>query len=111
MINFASALMNRILIVLSFTSIVLLSSCSNQNQVPRSRTDFDHDWKFSLGDDSAAKNVDYNDSSWRKLNLPHDWSIEGKFDSLAPAGIDGGALPGGVGWYRKTFTVPSSSKG
>src|SRR4249920_584737 len=77
---------------------------------PRTIEDFDNDWKFFLGDDSTAKNLNYNDASWRNLNLPHDWSIEGKFDSLAPAGVDGGALPGGVGWYRKTFTVPSSSK-
>ncbi len=53
----------------------------------------------------------FDDSHWRTLSLPHDWSIEGKFDRKNPAGTGGGALPGGLGWYRKTFTVPASSKG
>src|SRR6185437_3762802 len=43
-------------------------------------------------------------------NLPHDWSIEGKFSKDNPASPEGGALPGGIGWYRKTFTVPASAK-
>jgi beta-galactosidase len=45
------------------------------------------------------------------LNLPHDWSIEGEFSETAPAGTGGGALPGGTGWYRKSFTIPTTSKG
>ena len=52
-----------------------------------------------------------SDSKWRQLNLPHDWSIEGSFSENAPAGTGGGALPGGLGWYRKTFTIPASTKG
>ncbi len=82
--------------------------CEAQNG--RTRESFDDGWKFYLGDDADAKNSDYQDASWRSLNLPHDWSIEGKFDKNNPAGIDGGALPGGVGWYRKSFTIPASSK-
>jgi len=66
----------------------------SQQYSSRTIEDFDNDWKFFLGDDSIAKNTAYNDATWRNLNLPHDWSIEGKFDSLAPAGIGGGALPG-----------------
>ena len=46
-------------------------------------------------------------SSWRRLNLPHDWSIEGNFSSENPSGPGGGALPGGIAWYRKSFNVPS----
>ena len=42
---------------------------------------------------------------WQKLNVPHDWSIEGNFDKNNPAGSGGGYLPGGVGWYRKTFNL------
>ncbi len=41
-------------------------------------------------------------------NLPHDWSIEGEFNKDNPAGVGGGALPGGIGWYRKTFTLPDA---
>lgn len=46
---------------------------------------------------------DYNDADWRKLNLPHDWAIEGEFSKDNPSGTGGGALPGGIGWYRKTL--------
>ena len=53
----------------------------------------------------------FNDLQWRQLNLPHDWSIEGEFSEKHPAGTGGGALPGGIGWYRKSFTVPTTSKG
>jgi beta-galactosidase len=71
---------------------------------------FNDNWKFQLGDDSLAFGTKYNDNQWRNLNLPHDWSIEGAFDADAPCKTDGGALPTGIGWYRKTFTVSSIFK-
>lgn len=71
---------------------------------------FNKDWRFYLGDASNANDPAFDDRNWRKLDLPHDWSIEGKFDQHNPAGTGGGALPGGLGWYRKTFTLPESSK-
>lgn len=72
---------------------------------------FDHDWKFALGDYPDAKASLYDDTDWRTLDLPHDWSIEGELDALHPAGNDGGYYPCGIGWYRKTFDVPSDCKG
>ena len=54
--------------------------------------------------------VNYNDAKWRKLDLPHDWAIEGDFMPSNPSGAGGGALPGGVGWYRKHFTVDKADK-
>lgn len=51
--------------------------------------------------------VDYNDSYWRRLNVPHDWAREGDFFVGNPSGAGGGALPGGIGWYRKHFEVKS----
>ena len=74
----------------------------------RSVVDFNNGWKFQLGNDSLASNTNYNDAQWRSLKLPHDWSIESNFSSSFPATNQGGALPGGIGWYRKTFTVPAS---
>ncbi len=94
--------------VLTFSFLVLWQ-CSFA-QLPRSVIDFNNDWKFYLGNDSTASNIDYDDATWRKLSLPHDWSIEGNFSKDNPATTQGGALPGGIGWYRKTFTVPVSSK-
>lgn len=71
--------------------------------------DFDNDWRFMLGDDSLAVAADYDDGQWRRLTLPHDWSIELGFDSNAPAGSDGGYVTTGIGWYRKHFTVNEGS--
>jgi beta-galactosidase len=75
------------------------------------RKNFNHSWKFYLGD--AVTNVtapDFNDNGWRTLDLPHDWSIELPFDKDSPTGIGGGALRGGLGWYRKIFTIPVTAK-
>jgi beta-galactosidase len=79
-------------------------------QPARITLDFNKDWKFFLGNDSTAIDSNFNDASWRTLNLPHDWSIEGAFSETAPATTQGGALPGGIGWYRKTFVLPSNAK-
>ena len=76
----------------------------------RTRISFNKDWTFYLGNVSNADLPGFDDHAWRKLDLPHDWSIEGKFDKDNPATTGGGALPGGMGWYRKTFTLPASSK-
>ena len=50
-------------------------------------------------------------TSWRELDLPHDWSIEGPFDKENPATPGGGALPGGKGFYRKTFVLDPATTG
>ncbi|WP_225974612.1 sugar-binding domain-containing protein [Arachidicoccus ginsenosidivorans] len=72
---------------------------------------FDNAWHFALGDYSDANNPGFNDRSWRILDLPHDWSIEGKIDKNNPSGSAGGFFPTGIGWYRKTFKVPEDWKG
>jgi len=76
----------------------------------RTVADFDKGWHFHLGNVDGGEKSGLNDAGWRSLNLPHDWSIEGKFSKDNPATPEGGALPGGIGWYRKTFTVPAASK-
>ncbi len=69
----------------------------------RERKCFDDGWLFTLGDSASMASFGYDDSSWRPLNLPHDWAIEGDFSPANPSGAGGGALPGGIGWYRKHF--------
>ena len=64
---------------------------------------FDLGWKFQLDAPQEAANPGFDDSSWRTLDLPHDWSIEAVPDRDAPAGNAGGFYPTGLGWYRKTF--------
>lgn len=76
----------------------------------RTIADFDSNWRFHLGDVNGAELTGFNDNSWRRLDLPHDWSIEGKFSKDNPATPEGGALPGGIGWYRKTFVEPASAR-
>lgn len=70
---------------------------------------FDAAWKFHLGDVSGAQTTNFDDSSWTSLNVPHDWSISLAFTQSSPATFEGGYLDGGLGWYRKTFTLPASS--
>ncbi len=77
----------------------------------RQTQNFDHAWRFHLGDVAGAQETAFDDAAWRALDLPHDWSIEGEFSEQNPAGVGGGALPGGVGWYRKTFSVPAADSG
>jgi beta-galactosidase len=75
---------------------------------PRQRLTMDREWKFVLGDQVGAQSVDFNDGDWTRVDLPHDWSIAGPFDQMAPARGGGGYLPTGIGWYRKTFRLPDS---
>ena len=75
----------------------------------RQRQCFDADWLFLLADSAQMSGVNYDDSHWRRLNVPHDWAIEGDFHAGNPSGASGGALPGGIGWYRKHFAVPRTS--
>lgn len=88
----------------------VLFSCSSSKKV-RENVDFTEGWKFYLGDDSIAYNAQYDDAKWRILDLPHDWSIEADFSLKNPATPGGGALPGGIGWYRKDFVVDKSDEG
>ncbi|MGD9929188.1 MAG: beta-galactosidase GalB [Mangrovibacterium sp.] len=84
--------------------VLSLFGCGPKSQLAE-RQNFDKNWKFMLGDDSLAIQPNYNDAEWRQLNLPHDWSIEGEFNADAPATPEGGALPTGIGWYRKSFKL------
>lgn len=77
----------------------------------RSVENIDLEWRFHLGDVDGASQPGYDDSGWRCLDLPHDWAVEGDFSQANPSGVTGGALPGGVGWYRKTFTIDAADKG
>ena len=89
------------LLLLAVTALMALTAQA------RERKCFDSDWRFVLADTATMASVDYNDAHWRRLDVPHDWAIEGDFSASNPSGAGGGALPGGVGWYRKHFEVKS----
>jgi len=71
---------------------------------------FDAGWKFVSGDLAGAERPDLDDSTWKPVTLPHDWSIAGPFAETNQTGGAGGFLPGGVAWYRKTFSLPELSR-
>ena len=81
-----------------------------QSLSARDRQSFDKGWLFTLADSAGMSKSDYSDRHWRSLNLPHDWAIEGDFSPSNPSGASGGALPGGIGWYRKHFSVNPKEK-
>lgn len=85
-----------------FTLLMLFSTIALQ---ARNRILFDSSWLFTLADSAQMSQTSYNDSKWRLLDLPHDWAIEGDFSAGNPSGAGGGALPGGIGWYRKHFRL------
>lgn len=115
--------MNRIISYLLVGCLCLLTACSRPSTEPtsvRRVVNVDVGWLFTLTDyvssPYAATGVadsvllatpDYADADWRALNVPHDWAIEGEFSKDNPSGTGGGALPGGIGWYRKHFTLAS----
>jgi len=97
-------------IVLVFILFFSAISVYAQNDMERKQL-FDFNWKFFLGDVADAKSREFNDESWRNIDLPHDWSIEGKVNPKNPTGGAGGYFPAGIGWYRKTFKAPDEWKG
>ena len=90
--------------------IVLMSGLFALPLSARDRQSFDKDWLFVLADSAGMQNSEYSDGHWRRLNLPHDWAIEGDFSPSNPSGASGGALPGGIGWYRKHFSLSPDEK-
>ncbi|UFU06133.1 glycoside hydrolase family 2 TIM barrel-domain containing protein [Ruania halotolerans] len=77
----------------------------------RQRESLDHGWRFHLGDAPGAEREDYDDTRWRTLDLPHDWSIEGSYAEDNPSGREGAFLPTGIGWYRREVDLPDLASG
>nr|WP_322623951.1 glycoside hydrolase family 2 TIM barrel-domain containing protein [uncultured Flavobacterium sp.] len=95
--------------ILPVLGAVLLASCGSHDNtlLAQRKVSFNTDWQFHLNDSLKDHDTINVNTQWRTLNVPHDWSIEGNFDEHSPAGIGGGALNGGLGWYKKTFSVPA----
>lgn len=93
--------------------LIILFALSATSLSAREVVNFNKDWKFCLNieADNNPAAPEFDDSGWRTLDVPHDWAIEGDFDEHNPSGTGGGALPGGIGWYRKSFTVSKKDKG
>ena len=108
--------MKRTILSFSKTAMVVVAFLATMPTLraadePRQRLTADFGWMFIKGDQPGAEKPEFDDSSWRKLNLPHDWSIEGPYTQNDPTGGSGGSLPTGIGWYRRTFTAPETWRG
>jgi beta-galactosidase len=95
----------------ALASLLIAGMFGAPSGTPRLELAADSGWKFQLGDPSGAEARSFADESWRDVELPHDWSIEGRPDKDNPTGRGGGYFPAGTGWYRKTFSVPPEWKG
>lgn len=73
---------------------------------PRIVTSLDADWRFALGEQLGAEAAPFDDTQWRRLDLPHDYSIEGEYRKENPSRGACAYLPGGIGWYRRVIDVP-----
>ena len=78
---------------------------------PSSRVyvNLDLGWRFSIGDAPTAMEPGFNDSGWRTVSIPHDWSVEGPFDPSLGSG--NGFAPGGIAWYRRHFHMDPADAG
>ncbi len=103
-----------------FTCMMILSTIVMCKSFASERkTLFDANWKFHRGSVANAEQPSFNDTKWRVLDLPHDWSVEpvpvqkegitvGPFSKINEGGFGGadiGQTLGGEGWYRKEFTI------
>ncbi|OMP31653.1 beta-galactosidase GalB [Mangrovimonas sp. DI 80] len=93
------------------TILVVCASCQSpkvSGETSAREVNFSNNWQFYLA--AQASDSISEHTNWRTLNVPHDWSIEGEFKKDHPADLGGGYLPGGLGWYKKTFTVEDANK-
>jgi beta-galactosidase len=104
------------LVVLIFLAVTAFSPVNAQKKLVHDNL-FDTGWKFHRGGAQGAEDPLFNDSDWRKIDLPHDWSIEdipgtdSPFNIDAVSQVNGGFTTGGTGWYRKSFKIPVALKG
>lgn len=98
-----------ILIVIAFLIPLGNAFAQTVQSVERTVLDLNSEWRFRLGDFPEAVASSFDDSSWRGVDLPHDWAFESGVSRKGAQGPSGGYYPGGIGWYRKTFSKPELS--
>jgi beta-galactosidase len=94
-------------LLMAFAASATASTTSDAN--PHEIIPFDSGWCFHLGDDPAFRRPDFDDANWRKLNLPHDWSIEMPVNPPPAGDRAGGFFYHGIGWYRKSFSLEQAA--
>ncbi len=91
---------NKQILLLIAAALVL-----NTAQAQRQTQLFDKGWAFEQSDAGGADKTSFDDSKWKIVNVPHDWSVLGNANQNNPTGRGGGYMPSGIGWYRKHFTL------
>ncbi|SDX24282.1 beta-galactosidase [Lutibacter oricola] len=94
-------------VIIAFFTINLIGQNAAEVQI-RKKENFNNNWKFKLDEKATYSDADFDDANWRTLSLPHDWSVESDF-SKEYSGRNAW-LPGGIGWYRKNFSLAESDK-
>jgi beta-galactosidase len=95
---------------LFFLGLTALATAASPAAAQRQRLSMDPGWRFTLGDTSGAEQPGFDDHTWRRVDLPHDWSIEGTPQQDAPGRGTMGYFPTGIGWYRKAFRTPAGPR-
>ncbi|MDA3881461.1 MAG: DUF4982 domain-containing protein [Prolixibacteraceae bacterium] len=99
------------LILTLLICLFLFNDCKKPEKSNGSNTLFNQDWHFVLNDFDNVSEVDFTHQDWKKVDLPHDFSIEKPFSEKNPTGPSGGYAYAGIGWYRKTFDLPLTTIG
>lgn len=97
-------MIKNVIVCLLLTNMLL--ACQPASNFQKEQ-DFNFDWQFYVHQDSTDKNIDLKTVQWKNVDLPHDWSVEFPFDSVGGEGCTG-YLPGGIGWYKKEFTIDAA---
>ncbi|MGA2276363.1 MAG: glycoside hydrolase family 2 TIM barrel-domain containing protein [Terracidiphilus sp.] len=90
-----------------FAGLALAGLTASAQAPVRTIVDFNAEWKFLQSDPTHAEDAAFDDSGWRAVSVPHDWSIAGPVDEKNLSGQGGGYFPAGVAWYRKSFSLPA----
>ena len=100
--------MKKVLVCIWLATVAVGVLVAAPTEPARITVSFDANWRFLKADSPGAEQPQFDDSAWRKLDVPHDWSIAGPFSETNRTGGAGGFLPSGVGWYRKHFLLPDT---
>ena len=92
--------------MLLLAGITAKAEAANDSKPGRLTMSFDSDWRFLKADAPGAEQPDFSDTAWRRVSVPHDWSIEGPFAETNATRGSGAFLPSGIAWYRKHFIMP-----
>lgn len=89
---------------LLFLVLILFKTSIFSQEFKREKYNFNSDWKLKTGDSKNAESLGFNDSSWKKVTLPHAYNQEEAFEK------DIEHLTTGIVWYRKKFKLPKGIK-